>query len=213
MSKQYVITIGRQYGSGGREIGLKLAEKLGIPFYDKDILEKIAEETGVPEDYLDTVDERLSTRISVRLNSSLSSIHGTPVDYSTYTNSVQSNDQLFRWKSGIIRKLAEEGPCVIVGRCADYILRDYPGLISVFISAPFAAREARINKLYPDIHDNAPAMLIRKTDKARASYYSYHTDRKWSDISNYHLCVDSTKLGVDGTVDMLLDYVKHCTEE
>lgn len=214
MSKQYVITTGRQFGSGGRAIGLALAEKLGIPFYDKDILDKLAEEKGLPADLVQNMDETLSgaTRHSVGNGLyGLSVMFGTPVDYSTHNDAIITNDRVFAWKTQIIRELADEGPCVIVGRCADYILRDLPGLISVFINAPMPAREARIAELY-HLKDNAPAVRIRMTDKARASYYNYHTDRNWGDIDNYHLCVDSTKLGIEGTAALLAEYVKHCTE-
>ncbi|MBQ7130309.1 MAG: cytidylate kinase-like family protein [Oscillospiraceae bacterium] len=214
MSK-YVITIGRQFGSGGREIAKGLAHKLGIPFYDKDILDKIAEERGLPKDLLEAMDETLTGNLRHRIGyglHSLAMMYGTPVDYSTHDDAIMTNDRIFNWKAKLIRELAEEGPCVIVGRCADYILRDEPGLISVFISAPMADREARIMKLHPELHDNAPAALIRQTDKARASYYNYHTDRNWGDIDNYHLCVDATRLGKEGTIDFLAEYVTHCAK-
>lgn len=213
MSKRYVITIGRQFGSGGREIALGLAEKLGIPFYDKALLEKAAEKNGVSEEVLDKTDEKVEGNVSETVHRSLSIMLGNSVDYSTYFDSVNTNDRVFRLKAQMIRELADQGPCVIVGRCADYVLRDDPGLISIFIAAPMAARVERIQKLYPNLHDNAPAALIRQTDKSRANYYNYNTDRKWGSIDNYHLCVDSSRLGVQGTIDMLADYVKNCTKE
>lgn len=214
MSK-YVIAIGRQFGSGGREIALGLAKKLGIPFYDKDILDKIAEEQGIPTDTMNDMDETLTGGLRHRIGQSMYAFavrYGTPVDYSTHSDAVINNDRIFRLKSKLIRELGEKEPCVIVGRCADFILRDHPGLISIFISAPMAAREERIDRLHPNWNGEGVTDLIRQTDKARASYYTYHTDRDWGDISNYHLCVDATKLGIEGTIDLLAEYVNHAVK-
>ena len=179
MSK-YVITIGRQFGSGGREIALGLAKKLGIPFYDKDILDQIAEEQGIPADTIHAMDETLTGGLRHRIGQSMYAFavrYGTPVDYSTHSDAVINNDRIFRLKSKLIRELGEKEPCVIVGRCADYILRDHPGLISIFISAPRAAREERIDRLHPNWNGEGVTDLIRQTDKARASYSNYHPDR------------------------------------
>ena len=214
MSK-YVIAIGRQFGSGGREIALGLAKKLGIPFYDKDILDKIAEEQGIPTDIMNDMDETLTGGLRHRIGQSMYAFavrYGTPVDYSTHSDAVINNDRIFRLKSKLIRELGEKEPCVIVGRCADFILRDHPGLISIFISAPMAAREERIDRLHPNWNGEGVTDLIRQTDKARASYYTYHTDRDWGDISNYHLCVDATTLGIEGTIDLLAEYVNHAVK-
>jgi len=210
MSK-YVIAIGRQFGSGGREIALGLAKKLGIPFYDKDILDKIAEEQGIPADTIHAMDETLTGGLRHRIGQSMYAFavrYGTPVDYSTHSDAVINNDRIFRLKSKLIRELGEKEPCVIVGRCADYILRDHPGLISIFISAPMAARMERIDRLHPDWNGEGARDLTRQTDEARASYYNYHSDQDWGDISNYHLCVDATKLGIEGTIDLLAEYVE-----
>lgn len=214
MSKRYVIVIGRQFGSGGHEIGVKLAEKLGIPLYDKEILAHIAEEQGITAERLQKMDEDLKGNhlLNVGLQAQKFRLFNPGLLFETDTSSIISRDQIFAWQEKKIRELAEEGPCVIIGRCADYILRDDPGLISVFIAAPMAAREERIARLHPNHpreNYETHVQFIQKTDKARANYYSFHTDRDWGDIGNYHLCVDSTKLGVDGTVEMLADYVKH----
>lgn len=214
MSK-YVIAIGRQFGSGGREIALGLAKRLGIPFYDKDILDQIAEEQGIPAETMHDMDETLTGGLRHRIGQGMYAFavrYGTPVDYSTHSDAVINNDRIFRLKSKLIRELGEKEPCVIVGRCADYILRDHPGLISIFISAPMAARMERIDRLHPNWNGEGVRDLIRQTDKARASYYNYHTDRDWGDISNYHLCVDATKLGIEGTIDLLAEYVEHAAK-
>ncbi len=214
MSKHYVIVIGRQFGSGGHEIGVKLAEKLGIPLYDKEILAHIAEEQGLTPDRLDTMDERLRTghMLNVGIQAQKYLSFNPAMMFETDVSSMISRDQIFEWQSLKIRELAAKGSCIIIGRCADYILRDDPDLISVFISAPLILREARIARLYPDHpRENYETHLqfLQKTDKARASYYSFHTDRDWGSIDNYHLCIDSSKLGIDGTVELLANYVAH----
>ena len=214
MSKKYVIVIGRQFGSGGHEIGVKLAEKLGIPLYDKEILAHIAEEQGIDAERLNKLDENLRDNhvLNVGIQAQGFRLHNLGYWFETDTSSMIGRDQAFEWQAAKIRELAEAGPCVIIGRCADYILRNDPGLISVFITAPLAAREERIARLHPN-HPRefyeTHVQFIQKTDKARANYYSFHTDRDWGNIGNYHLCVDSTKLGIDGTAEMLADYVKH----
>jgi len=217
MRKPYVIVIGRQFGSGGHEIGVRLAEKLGIRLYDKDILARIAEEKGIDEERLHKMDENLAGNrwFNVGLQARGMGVLGSSFLFETDTSAVIDRDRVFAWQSELICKLAEEEDCVIIGRCADYVLREHPGLISIFVTAPPEAREARIRERYPNHQKDAYETyneFIRRTDRARSNYYSFHTDRDWGDIGNYHLVVDSTKLGVDGTVNMLEDYVKHCTE-
>lgn len=213
MSNYPIIVIGRQFGSGGHEIGVKLAQKLGIPLYDKEILARIAEEQGIDVDRLNKMDENLKGNhmLNVGIQAHRFNIYDPGLMFETDTSAIISRNQAFAWQSAKIRELAAAGPCIIIGRCADYILRDHPGLISIFITAPLAAREARIARLHPN-HPRefyeTHLMFIEKTDKARANYYNFHTDRNWSDIHNYHLCVDSTRLGIDGTAEMLADYVK-----
>ena len=214
MGKQFVIVIGRQFGSGGHEIGVKLAEKLGIPLYDKEILAHIAEEQGITEERLHKMDEDLRGNhlLNVGLQAQKFRLHNLGMLFETDTSAMISRDQAYEWQAAKIKELAEAGSCVIIGRCADVILKDHPGLVSVFITAPLADREARIARLYPDHpRENYETHIefIQKTDKSRAAYYNYHTDREWADIGNYHLCLDSTKLGIEGTVDLLADYVKH----
>ena len=213
MSKQYVIVIGRQFGSGGREIGVKLAEKLGIPLYDKDILVTIAENKGIEHDRIVKMDENIQGN---RLrNIGLQASHagmGAGYLYETDHRSIIGRDQVFNWQSELIKQLAGEGPCIIIGRCADFILEEHPNLISLFITAPFKTRVERIKALHPNHTKEfyeTHAEFVRKTDRIRATYYNYHTDREWGNGRNFHLVVDSTKLGIDGTVAMLLDYVKH----
>lgn len=214
MSKPYVIVISRQFGSGGHEIGVKLAEKLGIPLYDKEILAKVAEEKGIEEERLHKMDENLMGNHlqNVGIQAAFFRQFNPGYLFETDTSAVISRNHAFEWQSAVIRKLAEEGSCIIIGRCADYVLRDHPGLISVFISAPLTAREARIARLHPD-HPRefreTHLQFIERTDKVRESYYHYHTDRDWKNIDHYHICADSSKLGIDGTVELLANYVSY----
>lgn len=217
MSKYPVIVIGRQFGSGGHEIGVRLAERLGIPLYDKEILAHIAQEQGITAERLQKMDEDLKGNhmLNVGIQAQKFQLFNPGMLFETDTSSVISREQAFAWQEEKIRQLAQEGPCIFIGRCADYILRDCPGLVSVFVTAPLAAREARIARVYPDhprLKNETHLEFLLKMDKARASYYSFHTDRKWSDIGNYHLCVDSTRLGIDGTVELLAAYVQQVGE-
>lgn len=217
MNKKYVIVIGRQFGSGGHEIGVKLAEKLGIPLYDKEILAHIAEEQGITAERLHKMDEDLKGNRVLNIGLQAASFRGYDSAYlfETDTSSMITREQAFAWQAEKITELADAEPCVIIGRCADYVLRNHPGLISVFITAPWVFREARIARLYPNYpreENETYVRFIEKTDKVRANYYNFHTDRKWGDIRNYDLCINSGKLGIDGTVEMLAEYVKHRVE-
>ena len=213
MEKQFVIVIGRQFGSGGHAIGARLSEILGIPLYDKEILAHIAEEQGVAAERLQKMDEDLKGNhlLNVGLQAQKYRPFNPALLFETDTGAMITRDQAFRWQAEKIRELADKGSCVIIGRCADVILRDHPGLVSVFITAPLADRESRISRLYPDhprLNGETYIEFIRKTDKARANYYSYHTDRQWAGIGNYHLCLDSSRLGIEGAAALIADYVK-----
>lgn len=217
MGKQYVIVIGRQFGSGGHAIGVKLSRMLGIPLYDKEILAHIAEEQGITAERLQKMDEDLKgNRV---LNVGLQAQNFLPFNpgllFETDTSAMITRDQAFQWQAEKIKELAAAGSCIIIGRCADVILKEHPGLVSVFITAPLANRETRIARLYPDhprLNYETYIYFIQKTDKARASYYSYHTGREWANIGNYHLCLDSSRLGVDGTAQIIADYVKYAVK-
>ena len=216
MSKPYVIVIGRHFGSGGREIGEKLAAALNIPLYDKSILGRVAEEQGVSDERLRKMDEYLNgNRFQNILLQAKHAALGTAYFYETDPSMVIDRDKVFDWQSDLIKRLAQEGPCIVVGRCADYVLREHPNLISIFVTAPKDVREERIARLHPNHpkeNYETHRQFIDKTDRLRGYYYEYHTKRRWDDLSHYDLCVDSSVLGIDGTVDMILDYVKRRTE-
>ena len=191
MAENYVITIGREYGSGGREIAEKLAKSLGISFYDKNLINKVAEKTGYQVEILDKADEKAAHP--------LFSAYNIPPGLDVGT----INDRLFSCQSSIIKELAQKESCVIVGRCADYVLRDMNNVLNVFIQAPMEARIARIMDRYLIDVPNIAKKEIQREDKIRRSYYQFYTDRKWGGNLGHHLVIDSSVLGVDGTVDLI----------
>lgn len=190
-----IITIGRQYGSGGRDIGKKLAEELGIPVYDKEMLDRAAKESGICQELFETHDEKPSN----------SFLYSLVMD--TYTMGYSSgafsemplNHKIFLAQFDAIKKIADEGPCILVGRCADYALESYDNVMTLFIHADMEARIKRIARR-KDLTDAKAKELIQKTDKKRASYYNYYTNKKWGDCSSYDHCLNSSDLGIDGTV-------------
>lgn len=201
--KHTIITIGRQFGSGGREIAQKLSRLLEIPFYDKELIEVAAKESGMHQDVVKNIDETASHSLLYSLSTGSFILGGR---YSPLTDA-PINDKLYFIQSDIIRHIADEGSCIIVGRCADYILRERPELLNLFIYAPLEERIKRISDLY-DLTPNKAKEKIMKTDKRRNTYYHYYSDRKWGDLENYHCSVDSSMLGVDGTVKFLAELAK-----
>ena len=191
-----VITISREFGSGGRTVGKQLAEKLGIPCYDREIIEKVAEESGYDKQYIEETGEYTKGGI---LNTIFQS--------RSYGYSPSNEDIIWKIQAELIRKLAREGPCVIVGRCADYILKDDPEVLRVFIHASMEFRAKRIVEEYGEREDS-PQKRLRDKDKQRTAYYDYYTDMRFGDGRNYHLCLDSGELGIDKCVDILAGVVK-----
>lgn len=187
-----VITISREYGSGGRAIGEKLAKELGIPFYNKELIFLAAKESGLSEEYIKKAEQQKSTSFL----------------YGLYMGAQQlpMNDQIFLIQSKIIREIAEKGPCVIVGRCADYVLRERKDLLSVFIHAPLAFRAQRAQEVYEKTASNIED-FVKKKDKKRAAFYNYFSQNKWGDARHYHLAISSV-YGVDFAVEVL----KHAAE-
>lgn len=196
-----VITIGRQYASGGRHVGEKLAERLGIPYYDKSILAEAARESGICEELFEKHDEKPTRSLLFSMMTGSSQMIG---DTGTFMG-MPLNHQIFLAQFEAIRHVAAQGPCVIVGRCADYVLRDQPNAISVFVKADLASRVVRAIERGAD--STKAEEIVRKQDKQRASYYNYYATDTWGDVNNYDLCVDTGKLGIDGTVDLLEQYV------
>jgi len=198
--KNRVITISREFGSGGRLIGQKLAEKLGVPLYDKTILDRIAEENGFSREMMEEAEKKALHGFLY----SLSSAFGTG---ETGPESLSLNERFFLAQFDTIRKVAEEGSCVIVGRCADYILRGYPEVTNVFLYAEEGDKIKRAVEEY-GVPEKDVKKIMHDTDKARANYYHYHTGRKWGDPVNYNLCIDTGYIGIDDIVDLILFYVE-----
>lgn len=192
-----VITIGREYGSGGRMVARRVAKTLDIPFYDKEIIERVAGETGFAESFVRDAEKR-------PVNSLMYSLYFS-------AQNLSPADQIFIAQAGVIRRLADEGPCVIVGRCADFILRGRPELLSVFIHAPMEERVRRAHEEY-GLEGKNLEHLITKQDKRRAAYYDYFTNTRWGDSHAYDLCV-STALGLDAAVKIICAGVKAREEE
>lgn len=191
-----VITVGRQYGSGGREIGTMLAEKLGIAYYDDMLLKEAAKESGLCEDLFRSFDERPKSFLySVAMDPySFSMNHVMP------KGSIEQQVYLATYDT--IKKLADKGPCVLIGRCADYALKDRDDVINLFITAPLENRIERVARRNGITRDEAKER-IKRTDKSRASYYNYYSSKDWGDAKSYDLCIDSSLLGIESTVELL----------
>lgn len=198
-----VITLSRQFGSGGSEIAKAVSEKLGIKYVDKAILAEAASSSGIAKEHFEKADER-------RTNSflySLAAAHYGGTAASVSLNDIITDDKLFIHTAEAIKKFAGE-PCIIVGRCADDILSDR-AIIRVYVYADMKSRVQRISKLY-DLNEKAATTLIKKTDKKRANYYNFYTSKTWGDAQNYDLCLCSDVLGIDGTADMICAFAHAC---
>ena len=203
MKTNAIITIGRQYGSGGLEIGEKLAEKLEIPFYDKELLERAANDSGICKELFENHDEKPTSSF---LYSLVMDTYSFGYSSAAFTD-MPINHKVFLAQFEAVKKLAMEGPCVMVGRCADYALSEFSNCFSVFIHSDMESRIRRIAQKY-DMKDNKARDAIQKTDKSRSSYYNYYTNKRWGDASSYHLSIDSGKLGIDKTVECIIQTLK-----
>lgn len=184
-----IVTISREFGSGGRTIGKEVAANLHIPCYDRELLQQIAEESGFSEGYIQDAGEYAP---SGSLSPALSSRFFGPTN----------EDRLWQMQYGLITALAEKGPCVIVGRCADYILREKADCLRVFIHADMEYRVKRIVSVYGE-REEAPEQRLRDKDKRRAAYHLFYTGMKWGQAQNYHLCLDSGTLGIEKCAEII----------
>ena len=200
-----IITIGRQFGSGGREIGVKVAEYFGIKFYDKELLTRAAKESGFAQEMIQDHDERPTTSF---LYNHVMDTYSFGYNSSSFVDMPISH-KIFLAQFDTIKKIADEGPCVIVGRCADYALADYKNVVNVFIHADEEDKIERVMSRYPDIttKDKALEMLLKK-DKQRQSYYNYYSSKKWGRSDTYDLTINSSCLGIDGTVKLITQFVE-----
>lgn len=184
-----IITISREFGSGGRTIGKRAAEKLGIPCYDKELIEQIAEQSGYAADYVKEETESLNGGLFSAL-------------FADRSMGLTNQDKLWTIQCRIITELAEKGSCIFIGRCADYILEERENCLNVFIHASVEKRMARIVKQYGEREDT-PEHRVKEKDKQRMEYYRYYTGRKWGDVYNYQICLDSGELGIEKCADLI----------
>lgn len=188
-----IITISREFGSGGRTIGKGVAEKLGIPCYDHEVIEQLVEQSGFAADYVKSQSE-YAPNGSLFVNAlNAGNFHG-----------LSNQDKLWTMQRQIIEELGEKENCVIVGRCADYILRDRADCLKVFIHRDFQSRAERIVQVYGETEVPTEKRLKEK-DKRRAAYYQFYTDQKWADLANYHIVLDSGVIGIEKCIDIIAD--------
>ena len=193
-----LITISREFGSGGRLIGKRLAEKLDIPYYDKELLDRIAEESGFSNEMMVEAEKKAKNSFLYSLASAMGTGEAGP-------ESLSLNERFFLAQFDTIRRIADEGSCVIVGRCADYVLRGMPEATNVFIYAEEADKIKRAVQEY-GVPEDSVKKLMKDTDKARANYYAYHTGRKWGEHVNYNLSIDSGYIEIEDIVDLIIKY-------
>lgn len=201
--KQYpMITISRQYGTDGHQIAKFLAEKLGIPFYDKDLISIASRETRFAEKAFEEAEKTATTSLGYILsNRSNRSLYGMPL-----------NDQLFMVQSGVIRTIADRGPAVIVGRCADYVLSGYKPTIDIFLQASTEARTKTVMER-ENVSEKEAQARIARLDKSRATYYNYYTDRKWSDVNNYDIALNVSHLTAEEAAGLLAAFINQVVEK
>lgn len=197
-----IITIGRQFGSGGKEIAEKIGKSLQIPVYDKEMLAVAAKDSGICQELFESHDEKPTNSFLYSLVMDTYSMGYSPNAYMD----MPINHKVFLAQFDAIKKLANKGPCVLVGRCADYALDSYDNCLSVFIHANLDARIRRIARMY-DLTDAKAKDMILKADKKRATYYNYYTNKKWGAAESYELCLDSSKLGIEGTTEAILSFL------
>lgn len=194
-----IISIGRQFGSGGQVIGKALAKALSVEYYDKKLLLLAAKESGIAPEFFEHTDEKSSNIFEHAIDW----LNG---NYFFNTNKQLSGDTLFQIQSDAIRKLASEKSCVIVGRCSDYILRDNPNCVSIFLHSSDEIRAERISQRLNVSFDDA-LTIMRKEDKKRADYYNFYSDKTWGDSATYDLSIDVSKIGEEKTVEFILSYL------
>ncbi len=200
-----IITIGRQFGSGGREIGERVAEHYGIRCYDKELLLRAAKESGFCEEMIETHDERPTNSFLYNL---VMDTYSIGYNSSSFVD-MPISQKVFLAQFDTIKKIASEGPCVIVGRCADYALQENPNVLHLFIHADMDDRIERVMSRFPDLknRDKAKDLIIKK-DRQRQSYYNYYATKKWGRSDSYDLSINSAILGIKGTTDLIIQYIE-----
>ena len=209
MDKKLIITIARQYGSGGREIGEKVAKKLGIPLYDKQLITDAATKGNLDENVSKMADESAASSLLYTLAMG-SNVLGTTMHFGY---KMPLNDKLFILQSEIIKEKAKDESCVIIGRCADYVLRDEEKVLRIFVYGDLDPRQARIATRHPELKSAQVIDVINKTDKRRSSYYNFYTGNKWGKYDNYDMAINSSTLGIDGAAELIVSCAKKLLEK
>ena len=209
MSKKIIITIARQYGSGGREIGERVAELLGIPIYDKEIINDAASKGELNAEAVKHVEETCASSLLYTLAMG-SNVLGTTMHFGY---KMPLNDKLFILQSDVIREYAAAGSCVIIGRCSDYVLREEKNVLRLFIYGDLEHRTERVKERHPEIKSSQIIDVINKTDKRRSSYYNFYTGNKWGKYDNYDMAINSSTLGIEGTAQLITAMAKRYMED
>ena len=204
MSKKIIITIARQYGSGGREIGEKVAKLLDIPLYDRELIADAAAKGNLNEEVIKHSEESAANSLLYTLAMG-SNVLGTTMHFGY---KMPLNDKLFILQYEIVKEYASRGSCVVIGRCADYVLRDEPNILRLFIYGDLDHRTARIQSRHPELKSAQIVDVINKTDKRRSSYYNFYTGNKWGKYDNYDVAINSSTLGIDGTAELIASLAK-----
>ena len=209
MSKKIIITIARQFGSGGREIGERVAELLGFPIFDKQLITDAAAKGSLNEDVIKTAEESAANSLLYTLAMG-SNVLGTTMHFGY---KMPLNDRLFILQSEAIKDYASQGSCVIIGRCADYVLRDEENVLRLFIYGDLDHRQERVAKRHPEIKSSQIIDVINKTDKRRSTYYNFYTGNKWGKYDNYDIAINSSTLGIEGTAQIIAASARKLMEE
>ena len=202
MSDKIIVCIGRESGSGGRKIGLAVAERLGVQCYDRELIAVAAKKSGLCEEILETHDE-MPTRsflYSLVMDTYSMGYHAGHVD-------MPMEQKVFLAQYNTIKEIAESENCVFVGRCADYALEDNPDVVSVFITGEYEDKIAHLEETYEFTRDKAKDYM-QKTDKKRSNYYNYYSNKRWGEASSYDLCLNRSALGFEGTVDAIINFIE-----
>ena len=202
LPEKFVITVGRRMGSGGRTVGKMLAEKLGVAFYDKELLLDAAKRSGLSPEVFERNDERRPHYISgaFAFNMGFSAM-------SAYTLSSISDDTLYKAQCDFIHEIADKSPCVIVGRTADYVLRDNPNVVNIFVHADMDDCAKRVNERDPSLNYDQARRLVEKTNKLRSGFYNFYTDKRWGDSASYDITFNSSTTPLEDIADMVIEYL------
>ncbi|MCD8090252.1 MAG: cytidylate kinase-like family protein [Clostridiales bacterium] len=203
--KKVILTIGREYGSGGRTIGKLISEKMGIPFYDKDLINRAAMESDIDKEVFNSMDEKRTSSLLFSIVRNLDKGGGAGIS-GDGSGIMTMNERLYLIQKQIIKRIAAEGSCILLGRCSNITLKDDPAAVHIFIKAPHDFKLKTLKEV-KNLEPKAAAKLIKETDKERADYYKYYTGLKWGSSQCYNYIIDSSVLGLEGTADLICELI------